>query len=63
MTSAERLIFDVAERLGMMAATVAAEMTSAELIAWASLPDIDTKQKSESGLKMLSLIARAKGTK
>ena len=59
MTDAERLVFGVAERLGMMAKDVAENMTASELIKWARLEDHDQERARKSNLKKIEMIARA----
>lgn len=59
MTDAERLIFGVAEKLGMMAKDVAENMTASELIKWAKIGEHDQEKSRKSNLKKIEMIARA----
>ena len=62
MTEAERLVFAVAERLGMMASDVAERMTAAELIKWATINEHEQEQEKQKNVERLAMLARAQAS-
>tara|TARA_R100001594_G_C3945548_1_gene241739 strand:+ start:395 stop:586 length:192 start_codon:yes stop_codon:yes gene_type:complete len=53
MNDAERLIFYVAEKLGLSAGETAEKLTANELLKWASLNQIDENKTKQMNLKKL----------
>ena len=58
LTPAERLVFSVAERLGMTVGELTERMTAAELITWMQLPRIDEDLERQANMERLRGIWR-----
>ena len=58
LTPAERLVFSLAERLGMTVGELLERMSAAELMTWMTLPQIDAESERNRNLKRMREIWR-----